>query len=98
MGEVVIQPRWSMWCSTRCGLILILSPVNFARVGLWMSLSTWLGVDFCLEQLCMKMKVNELLTSDEMREFYGSFYSASCRVPLDPANVPNELWPLLPYA
>ena len=39
-----------------------------------------------------------VLTSDEMKQFYGAFYHRSPKVHLDPSKVPERFWPLLPYA
>lgn len=40
----------------------------------------------------------EVLTREEMRSRYGHFYQRSAKLSLDPTNVPERLWPLLPYA
>lgn len=43
-------------------------------------------------------KPAKLLTDDEMREQYGELYAASPKNPLNRKNVPENVWPLLPYA
>ena len=40
----------------------------------------------------------EVLTNDEMRNRYGSFYHRNPKLRLDQTNVPQRLWPLVPYA
>jgi len=40
----------------------------------------------------------ELLSIHSMKDKYGSFYESSPKVQLDRVKVPEELWPLLPYA
>ncbi len=39
-----------------------------------------------------------ILTAEQMKGSYGSFYESSQRVRLDPNNVPKRFWPLIPYA
>lgn len=40
----------------------------------------------------------EVLTAEEMRRWYGGFYASSPMVHLDRSKVPEQFWPLLPYA
>ncbi len=40
----------------------------------------------------------EILTAEEMRQWYGGFYTSSPMVRLDRSKVPEQFWPLLPYA
>jgi len=40
----------------------------------------------------------DLWSADEIKKRYGSFYHASPRLDLDKHKVPEEYWPLLPYA
>lgn len=39
-----------------------------------------------------------ILTADEMRQWYGGFYTSSPMVRLDRSKIPQQFWPLLPYA
>jgi hypothetical protein len=39
-----------------------------------------------------------LLTNDQLKQRYGSFYDDRPWANLDPANVPRPLWSLIPYA
>jgi hypothetical protein len=40
----------------------------------------------------------ELLSAEQLKRWYGSFYDKSPKVNLEKANVPEQLWPLIPYA
>jgi hypothetical protein len=40
----------------------------------------------------------DVLSADEMKQRYGSFYDQSQKLRLDRTKVPQQLWPLLPYA
>ena len=40
----------------------------------------------------------EVLTAEEMQQWYGDFYSASPMASVDKKNVPEQFLPLLPYA
>ena len=42
--------------------------------------------------------VSQVMSSSEMKQWYGRFFEQRPRSTLDPANVPNKYWPLLPYA
>lgn len=44
------------------------------------------------------MTVDEILTDDEMKRCYGSFYAASPKVSIDLSRVPQGLHALAPYA
>jgi hypothetical protein len=43
-------------------------------------------------------EAKEILDEKEMKRRYGIFYDSSPKVRLDPRNVPEQFWPLLPYA
>ncbi len=40
----------------------------------------------------------DILSADEMKRWYGSFYDRGSKSHLDPRKVPKRYWPLLPYA
>lgn len=40
----------------------------------------------------------DILSADQMKRRYGSFYDTSPMVHLDRRKVPEKIWPLLPYA
>ena len=40
----------------------------------------------------------DILSADEMKRWYGSFYDRSPKLDLDRTKVPKRYWPLLPYA
>lgn len=40
----------------------------------------------------------DILSAEEMKQWYDHFYESSPKVRLNRANVPEQLWPLLPYA
>jgi hypothetical protein len=39
-----------------------------------------------------------ILTREEMRRSYGTFFERGAKIPLDKTKVPADVWPLLPYA
>ncbi len=39
-----------------------------------------------------------ILTAEQMRAWYGTFYDQSPMIKLDPSKVPPRFWHLLPYA
>ena len=39
-----------------------------------------------------------ILSADEMKQLYGSFYDSGPKIRLDRNKVPERFWPLLPYA
>jgi len=41
---------------------------------------------------------SNILTTDQMKQWYGNFHGQSPKLNLDPRNVPEQFWPLLPYA
>ena len=41
---------------------------------------------------------SNILTAEQMKQWYGNFYGQSPKLNLDPRNVPEQFWPLLPYA
>ena len=41
---------------------------------------------------------HQILGEEQLRQFYGDFYLASPKKSLDRVNVPEKIWPLLPYA
>jgi hypothetical protein len=40
----------------------------------------------------------DILSADQMKRQYGRFYNSSPRLRLDRDKVPEQFWPLLPYA
>lgn len=46
----------------------------------------------------MNMKAETLLSIAQMQQHYGDFYALSPKANFDPADVPDELVPLIPYA
>jgi hypothetical protein len=56
------------------------------------SLEGWLGGEHDMTEDV------EVLTAEEMQQRYGSFYRSSPMARLDRIKVPEEFWPLLPYA
>ena len=46
----------------------------------------------------MNMKAETVLSIAQMQPHYGDFYSLSPKADFDPADVPDELVPLIPYA
>ena len=40
----------------------------------------------------------DILSAEQMKRWYGSFYDRSPMLDLDQRKVPEEFWPLLPYA
>ncbi len=40
----------------------------------------------------------ELLSAEQLKRWYGSFYKNSPKTRLERANIPEQLWPLIPYA
>lgn len=40
----------------------------------------------------------DILSAEQMKQRYGSFYDSSPKVHLDRSMVPKRFWPLLPYA
>jgi hypothetical protein len=40
----------------------------------------------------------DILSAEGMRQWYGRFYDRSPKARLNRVNVPERLWPLLPYA
>jgi len=40
----------------------------------------------------------DILSAEQMKQRYGSFYDSSPKLKLDRRNVPETFWPLLPYA
>jgi len=44
------------------------------------------------------LETPEIYSADQMRKRYDSFYDQSPKQNLDRRKVPEELWPLLPYA
>lgn len=39
-----------------------------------------------------------ILSAQQMKRWYGGFYDSSPKIRLDRSKVPEEFWPLLPYA
>lgn len=50
------------------------------------------------EVLAVVSETPDILIADRMKRRYGGFYDRSPKVHLDPRNVPEQFWPLLPYA
>ena len=46
----------------------------------------------------MNMKAETVLNIAQMQQHYGDFYALSPKADFDPADVPDELVPLIPYA
>ena len=43
-------------------------------------------------------ETTDVLSAELMKQHYGSFYESSPNVALDQSKVPEQFWPLLPYA
>jgi hypothetical protein len=43
-------------------------------------------------------EISAILSTEQMKQLYGSFYERSPKVRLDRRKVPEKFWPLLPYA
>ncbi|WP_377165038.1 hypothetical protein [Prosthecobacter fluviatilis] len=46
----------------------------------------------------MNMKAGTVLTAAQLQQHYGNFHELSPKAEFDPADVPDELVPLIPYA
>lgn len=46
----------------------------------------------------MNIKAETVLSITQMQQHYGDFYALSPKADFDPADVPDELVPLIPYA
>jgi hypothetical protein len=43
-------------------------------------------------------ETSDILSAEQMKRWYGSFYDSNPRLPLDRRKVPEKFWPLLAYA
>ncbi len=54
--------------------------------------------EWCTEVFAKMSETSDILTAEQMKQFYGGFYHRSPKVHLDRDKISERFWPLLPYA